>query len=80
MTDEENTAEVTSPHDKVFREVYCNKENARSLLADKIPDQVLKLLDLDSLEISKDSFIEKNLADYYSEILYMDISLHHRFF
>jgi predicted transposase/invertase (TIGR01784 family) len=61
---------VVNPHDKVFRQVYSNKENARSLLADKLPDKVLKLVDLDTLEISKDSFIEKELADYYSDILY----------
>src|SRR6056297_443052 len=70
MTDEKNNSKVLNPHDKVFREVYSNKENARSLLADKLPDNVLKLVDLNTLEISKDSFIEKELADYYSDILY----------
>jgi predicted transposase/invertase (TIGR01784 family) len=66
----ENNSRVVNPHDKVFREVYSNKENARSLLAEKLPDKVLKLVDLKTLEISKDSFIEKDLADYYSDILY----------
>jgi predicted transposase/invertase (TIGR01784 family) len=70
MTDEKNNSKVVNPHDKAFREVYSNKENARSLLADKLPDKVLKLVDLDTMEISKDSFIEKELADYYSDILY----------
>ena len=72
MADEEkkNKSKVVNPHDKVFRETYSNKENARSLLANNLPDRVLKLVDLDSLEISKDSFIEKDLADYYSDILY----------
>ncbi|NWH06998.1 Rpn family recombination-promoting nuclease/putative transposase, partial [Desulfobacter latus] len=70
MTDEKNNSKVVNPHDKVFREIYSNKENARSLLADKLPDNVLKLVDLNTLEISKDSFIEKELADYYSDILY----------
>ena len=70
MTDEKNNSKVVNPHDKVFRAAYSNKENARSLLTDKLPDNVLKLVDLDSLEISKDSFIEKDLADYYSDILY----------
>jgi predicted transposase/invertase (TIGR01784 family) len=70
MTNEKNNSKVVNPHDKVFRQVYTNKENARSLLADKLPDKVLKLVDLNSLEISKDSFIEKELADYYSDILY----------
>jgi predicted transposase/invertase (TIGR01784 family) len=31
---------------------------------------VLKLVDLNTLEISKDSFIEKDLAEYHSDILY----------
>jgi predicted transposase YdaD len=66
MTDDKNNSKVVNPHDKVFREVYSNKENARSLLADKLPDNVLKLVDLDTMEISKDSFIEKELADFYS--------------
>jgi predicted transposase/invertase (TIGR01784 family) len=70
MADEKNNSKVVNPHDKVFRQVYSNKENARSLLADKLPDKVLKLVDLDTLEISKDSFIEKELADYYSDMLY----------
>jgi predicted transposase/invertase (TIGR01784 family) len=70
MIDEKNNSKVVNPHDKVFREVYSNKENARSLLAEKLPDKVLKLVDLNTLEISKDSFIEKELADYYSDILY----------
>jgi len=70
MADKKNNSKVVNPHDKVFRDVYSNKENARSLLADKLPDKVLKLVDLNSLEISKDSFIEKELADYYSDMLY----------
>ncbi len=70
MTDEKNNCKVVNPHDKVFREVYSNKETARSLLADKLPDNVLKLGDLKTLEINKDSFIEKELADYYSDMLY----------
>ena len=70
MSDEKNSSKVVNPHDKVFRAAYSNKENARSLLTDKLPAKVLKLVDLDSMEISKDSFIEKDLADYYSDILY----------
>lgn len=70
MTDEKKTARVISPHDKVFKTAYSDLENARSLLCHRLPDKVLKLVDLNTLEISKDSFIEKELADYYSDILY----------
>ena len=72
MVDEkkENNSRVVNPHDKVIRETYSNKENARSLLTSKLPDKVLALMDLNTLEISKESFIEKDLAEYYSDILY----------
>ncbi|MCA1787178.1 MAG: Rpn family recombination-promoting nuclease/putative transposase, partial [Desulfobacteraceae bacterium] len=70
MTDEKKTAWVINPHDKVFQTAYSDLENARSLLYHRLPDKVLKLVDLNTLEISKDSFIEKELADYYSDMLY----------
>ena len=70
MAEQENNIEVINPHDKLFRETYGDKENARSLLTNCLPSQVLELVDLSTLEISKDSFIGKELADYYSDILY----------
>lgn len=68
--DTKNNIEVINPHDKLFRQTYGDKENVRSFLTNYLPGQVLKLVDLSTLEISKDSFIEKELADYYSDILY----------
>ncbi|MCA1792909.1 MAG: Rpn family recombination-promoting nuclease/putative transposase [Desulfobacteraceae bacterium] len=41
----------------MFRDTYSDKENARSLLYHSLPDKVLKQVDLNTLEISKDSFI-----------------------
>src|SRR6056297_2367917 len=70
MTDLENTIKVVNPHDKLFREIYGDKENARSFLTGYLPGKVLDLMDIATLEISRDSFIEKELADYYSDILY----------
>ncbi|MCA1793560.1 MAG: Rpn family recombination-promoting nuclease/putative transposase [Desulfobacteraceae bacterium] len=57
MTDEKKTAWVINPHDKLFRDIYSDKENARSLLSHRLPDKVLKLVNLNTLEISKDSFV-----------------------
>jgi len=71
MADENNKSRVVvNPHDNVIKTAYSNKENARSFLINYLPDKVLNLVDLNTLEISKDSFIEKELADYYSDILY----------
>jgi len=70
MADKENTRGVKNPHDKLFRENYSDLDNARSLISNYMPEQVLKLMDLSTLEICKDSFIEEDLSDYYSDMLY----------
>lgn len=61
---------ITNPHDKLFREVWSDKAVAADFLQNYLPEDVLKLVDLSTLEISKDSFIEKELKDYYSDLLY----------
>ncbi|MCA1793566.1 MAG: Rpn family recombination-promoting nuclease/putative transposase, partial [Desulfobacteraceae bacterium] len=70
MTDEKKTAWVINPHDKAIKTVFNDLTNARSLLYNRLPDKVLKLVNLKTLEISKDSFIEKELAEFYSDMLY----------
>jgi predicted transposase/invertase (TIGR01784 family) len=70
MDDEKYTSDVTNPHYKLFRETWSNLENARGFLQHSLPGHVLGLMDLGSLEISKDSFVEKELSDYYSDMLY----------
>ncbi|MCA1784872.1 MAG: Rpn family recombination-promoting nuclease/putative transposase [Desulfobacteraceae bacterium] len=70
MADRKNTNKVINPHDKLFREVYGDRDNALSFLTTNLPDRVLGLVEMSTLEICKDSFIEKELADYYSDILY----------
>ena len=57
-------------HDKLFRETWSNLSNAKSFLKNYLPAPVLKLVQLDTLEICKDSFIEKDLKDFYSDMLY----------
>ena len=70
MNNENQLSDLTNPHDKLFRETWSNLDNARGFLQNYLPADVLRLMDLGSLEISKDSFVEKELSDYYSDMLY----------
>ncbi len=54
---------VNTPHDKLFREILSDLNNARSFLQHRLRKDLLSLIDLNSLAICKDSFIEKELAD-----------------
>jgi len=57
-------------HDKLFRETWSDLASARSFLQNYLPGKVLDVARLDTLEICKDSFIEPDLKDYYSDMLY----------
>ena len=56
---------ITNPHDKLFRETWSDKEVAADFLKNYLPEDVLPLTDLNSLEICKDSFVEDDLKDYH---------------
>jgi predicted transposase/invertase (TIGR01784 family) len=61
---------VNNPHDRLIRETLSRKETAIDFFKNYLPENILELIDTDTIEISKDSFIEKELADFYSDILY----------
>lgn len=69
MNEEKHTGNLSNPHDKLFRDTWSNLENARSFLENYLSKHVLRLLELESLEICKDSFVEKELSDCYSDML-----------
>jgi predicted transposase/invertase (TIGR01784 family) len=71
MNKDKKINNLINPHDKLFRAVWSNSENAAGFLEHYLPNKLLQVLDIKSLEIAKDSFIEKELKDYYSDILYM---------
>jgi len=61
--------EIHQPHDRFFRSVFSELDNARDLLRNCLPPRVFRLLDPDSLELSDDSFIDERLSLYQSDIL-----------
>src|SRR3989304_8550192 len=61
---------VKSPHDIFVKEFLSKSENARDFFFNYLPSQVLALVDMKSLEICKDSFVEKELREYFSDLLY----------
>jgi len=61
---------LINPHDKLFRETYSDLSNAQAFLENYLPEDILNIVNLKTLEICKDSFIEKDLSDYYSDMLY----------
>ena len=63
-------SELTNPHDKFFKETFSRPEVARSFLQQYLPSHIVPLLDLDNLYLEKDSFIDPDLQEYFSDLLY----------
>jgi len=66
---------LTNPHDKFFKDLFTRQEAAQDFLQHYLPAEVAALLDLSTLEIGKDSFIDLDLQEHFSDLLYK-VALH----
>jgi len=71
--------EISNPHDKFFKEVFTRKATAEEFLWHYLSENVVELLDLDSLEYSKNTFVDRHLKPKLSDfILDLHQSLEHQ--
>ena len=61
---------VQNPHDKFFRESFGRVHIARNYLEEYLPDPVLALLDLDTLTLQEGSFIDEEMREHQTDLLY----------
>jgi predicted transposase/invertase (TIGR01784 family) len=62
--------EINNIHDTFFRETMSHKEVAADFLANYLPTTVLEQIKLETLTITKDTFVDKKQASHYSDLLY----------
>ncbi len=62
--------EISNPHDRFFKDVLSRREAARDFVLYYLPADVAALLDIESLVVSKDSFVDKELREHFSDIIY----------
>ena len=63
-------AAIRNPHDAFFRSAMARLDLARDFLARYLPAEVSAGLDLDGLEALRDSFVDDELADHFSDLLF----------
>ncbi len=61
---------IVNVHDKFIQETFTRDEIAKSFLKHYLPKSLLKQVDMSTLGIVKDSFIDKELQEHFSDILY----------
>ncbi|SHF12553.1 Rpn family recombination-promoting nuclease/putative transposase [Caloramator proteoclasticus] len=61
---------IQNPHDKFFKEVFSNIEVAKDFIINYVPKEIVEIIDLDTLSLQKDSFINEQLKEVYSDMLF----------
>ena len=59
-----------NPHDKLFREVISNRENALELVQSTFPPTLTQLLDFSTFALENTSYINDSLKEHYSDVVY----------
>src|SRR5437868_11362013 len=63
-------SELTGPHDHFFKTLLGRPEMAADFLANYLPPEVAEVLDLTAPELVKDSFVDAELQEHLSDLLY----------
>ncbi|QBY46326.1 Rpn family recombination-promoting nuclease/putative transposase (plasmid) [Arsenophonus nasoniae] len=59
-----------TPHDAIFKQFLSEKETAKDFFDIWLPDKIKSLCDLNSLKVESGSFIDSEMKNYQSDILY----------
>ena len=73
--------EIKTPHDTYFKASFSDVDVAKDFLITYLPKSILKCVDLSTLELQKDSHVDKKLKEHFSDILYrVDINNNEGYF
>ena len=59
-----------TPHDATFRQFLTQPDTARDFMNIHLPAELLAICDLSTLKLESGSFIEDDLRQYFSDVLY----------
>ncbi len=64
------TGDLISPHDKFFKEIFGKPELAADFVRHYLPESIVNSLDLTSLEVQKESFLDEKLEESFADLIY----------
>ena len=62
--------EIINPHDKFFKETFSLRDNVIDFLKGTFPEEIFKKLDLSTLTRDNNSYIDEELKEHFSDIVY----------
>ncbi len=61
---------IAQPHDKYAKSILSNVEVARSLIEAHLPPELVKRIDMNSLQLTNKSFVSEELKQLHSDVIY----------
>jgi len=61
---------IATAHDRFFRKSFGRVDIARNYLEEYLPAEVVALLDLDTLSLEEDTFIDEEMQEHQADLLY----------
>ena len=61
---------VQNPHDKFFKKTFGDVAVAKDFLNNYLPQKIMGIIDIETLEPQKDSYIDEGLKESYSDLLF----------
>ncbi len=61
---------INQAHDKLFKETFGTVEISKDFMNGYLPKSVLDIIDMETLQPQKDSFINKELEEVFSDLLF----------
>jgi predicted transposase/invertase (TIGR01784 family) len=65
-----DNSKLPTPHNHLFHYALSHPQAARDLIQTHLPSDLVAAMDLDSLKLQKDTFIDEELRECYSDLLY----------
>ncbi len=62
--------ELTNPHDKFFKEIFGQPDLAADFVRNYLPQTIVHSLDIASLEVQKESFVDEKLEESFADLMY----------
>lgn len=61
---------MKNQHDRFFKKTFGETENAKDFTAGILPEEIGCILDFETLTIENTDYVDKNLKEYFSDIVY----------
>jgi len=61
---------LQNPHDKFFKEIFSEKEEATEFIRQILPKELINQLDIDSLTLDNTSYVDDTLEECFSDLVY----------